>query len=189
MQSQTQTQAQAQAQAQAARDAYREQIRQQIREVRNQVRDGLRETVHGEQRQVIVEPGQPVEPVPPVPPVPPFEPVIAGGPPEQFITVRTPGDDFPHIPREAVDISVAFFGMIAVCTLAWAAARIFGRGRARPGAATLPADSSAQLQRIEQAVEAMAIEVERISEAQRYLTRLQNERERVPIPADARGRS
>jgi hypothetical protein len=37
--------------------------------------------------------------------------------------------------------------------------------------------SDARLQRIEQAVEAMAIEIERISEGQRFVTRLLAERE------------
>jgi hypothetical protein len=42
-----------------------------------------------------------------------------------------------------------------------------------------------QLQRIEQAVDAMAIEVERISESQRFLTKLQSQAaERAALPSD-----
>jgi len=37
-----------------------------------------------------------------------------------------------------------------------------------------------RLERIEQAVEAMAIEVERISESQRYLTKLMSEARQLP---------
>ena len=40
----------------------------------------------------------------------------------------------------------------------------------------LPAESGARLERIEQAVDAIAIEVERVSEGQRFVTRLMSER-------------
>lgn len=56
--------------------------------------------------------------------------------------------------------------------------RALGRrieGRGRPSDLTDPA-SAERLQRIEQAVEAMAIEIERISEGQRFTTRLLAER-------------
>lgn len=42
------------------------------------------------------------------------------------------------------------------------------------------ADPDARLARIEHAVEAIALEVERLGEAQRYATRLQAERDRLP---------
>jgi len=40
-----------------------------------------------------------------------------------------------------------------------------------------------RLERIEQAIDAMAVEVERISEGQRFMTKLLSDRERVSIPA------
>lgn len=46
----------------------------------------------------------------------------------------------------------------------------------------LPPDANARLARIEAAVDTIAVEVERISEGQRFLTKLQSERR---IPADA----
>jgi hypothetical protein len=87
-------------------------------------------------------------------------------------------DDFPNnvIPPQVVDISIAFFVMCAVMVIGWPLARAFGRRLERNGAnaaAAIPAGMGEQLQRIEQAVEAMAIEVERISESQRYLTKIQ----------------
>lgn len=42
------------------------------------------------------------------------------------------------------------------------------------GTSALPAGTADQLERIEQAVESMTVEVERISEAQRSLARLQH---------------
>lgn len=54
--------------------------------------------------------------------------------------------------------------------------RIENSSRVRP----LPLEDPERLKRIEQAVEAMAIEVERISEGQRFVTRLLSERSSVP---------
>ena len=80
------------------------------------------------------------------------------------------------IPPQAVDISIAFFIMIAVMVVGWPIARAFGRRIERKGqVATLDAGTIEQLQRIEQAVDTMAIEVERISESQRFMARLQRD--------------
>ncbi len=47
-------------------------------------------------------------------------------------------------------------------------------------------DTSMRLERIEQAIEAMAVEVERISEGQRFVTRLLAERTKDGLPAGDR---
>jgi hypothetical protein len=93
------------------------------------------------------------------------------------------------IPPQAVDISIAFFIMIAVIIIGWPLARAIGRRlERRADAPTLPDPAIAgQLQRIEQAVEAMAIEIERISESQRFMAKLQNgAAERAPLGAGER---
>lgn len=83
---------------------------------------------------------------------------------------------FDPVPQRAVDISVAFFVMIAAIVIFTPLARAFARRLERsPAAPALDPGLTTQLQRIEQSVDAMAIEIERISEAQRYLTRLQTE--------------
>ena len=64
--------------------------------------------------------------------------------------------------------------------------------RSRPSVTSIDLDSSPRLQRIEQAVEAIAIEVERIGEAQRFTTKLLSERQpeavagRIPPAQTAR---
>ena len=50
------------------------------------------------------------------------------------------------------------------------------RGQSGGSGHQVPADVSARLARIESAVESIAIEVERISEGQRFLTKLQSEK-------------
>jgi hypothetical protein len=63
--------------------------------------------------------------------------------------------------------------------------RRWDRTDARPA---IPADTTARLERIEQAVDAMSIEVERIAEGQRFVTRMLSERspERVAVRGDER---
>jgi hypothetical protein len=87
------------------------------------------------------------------------------------------------IPPQVVDISIAFFVMIAVMVVGWPIARAFGRRIERRGqVATLDAGTMEQLQRIEQAVDAMAIEVERISESQRFMAKLQHDSAAQALP-------
>lgn len=75
------------------------------------------------------------------------------------------------------------FSMAAVLILrplmsAWG--RRLERKAATPA---LPAETAQQIARIEQAVEAIAIEVERISEGQRFAARVLSERERERLPS------
>ncbi len=84
--------------------------------------------------------------------------------------------DFPQpvIPPGAVDIAIGFFVTCAVMVVGWPISRALGRRFERRGASPIvDARVTEQLQRIELAVEAVAIEVERISESQRFLARLQ----------------
>ena len=65
--------------------------------------------------------------------------------------------------------------------------RLVRRPRARPDVPAAPADS-ARLARVEQAIEAVAIEVERISEGQRFVTQLlaaRGDEARIAAPAYA----
>jgi hypothetical protein len=81
------------------------------------------------------------------------------------------------IPPQAVDISIAFFLMLAVIIIGLPLARAFARrmDRKSAGPAQIPREVSDQLVQINQAVDAIALEVERISEGQRYTTRLLSE--------------
>jgi hypothetical protein len=86
--------------------------------------------------------------------------------------------------QNAVDIvaAVGFFGTLAITvksiTTIWAK-----RLDARGGLGS-PRDAEQRLERIETAVDAIAVEVERISEAQRFTARLASERGSPRIPDD-----
>ena len=75
------------------------------------------------------------------------------------------------------------FGTIVVIARAW-----INRGRSQQGAASGASMEPVmdRLLRIEQTLDAVAIEVERISEAQRFATRLMAEREQAPALAERR---
>lgn len=92
----------------------------------------------------------------------------------------------PRIPPEAVDISIALFVCTAAAIVLFPLMRAFGRileRRAAPPQRLAPG-VEAQLQRIEQAVETMAVEVERISEGQRFTAKLLADRDKA---AELRG--
>ena len=81
-----------------------------------------------------------------------------------------------------------------VATIAWATvvgaigfpfARAWARRIEQRNAPHTPPDVTARLARIETAVESIALEVERISEAQRFLTKLQTERGGAPLSSGA----
>jgi hypothetical protein len=100
-----------------------------------------------------------------------------GGGPYMVHTTQMPGDMRDVIPPQAVDISIAFFVMCAVIIIGWPLARAFGKRieRRSEGIAAIEPALSSQLQRIEQAVDAMSIEIERISESQRFMAKLQSD--------------
>ena len=115
----------------------------------------------------------------PEPPTPP--------PPPDIVIDPMVFDSFGRQPPEWVPIViVAFFIMIAFIAVGVPIARAIARRMDRRGLAPqLPADTGARLERIEHAVEAMAVEVERISEGQRFITKLMSEA-RLPA-AEQRG--
>ena len=80
----------------------------------------------------------------------------------------------PQIPFEVVMIAKSFFTTLVFIALGIPIIRALSRRFIdRPAPAPLIAgDLSQRLERIEQAVDSIAIEVERISEAQRFTTKL-----------------
>jgi hypothetical protein len=126
----------------------------------------LRRAALDQANQVIIRKGVPMPAIPAIPAVPAI-PALPGQ-----ITVQT-GTPADMIPPQVVDLAYGFFFMVAAIVIGFPLSRAFSRRleRGSQTAAISPAVSD-QLLRIEQAVEAMALEVERISEAQRYLTKL-----------------
>jgi len=78
-------------------------------------------------------------------------------------------------------VPITLFIVGGAATVLTPIARAFARRMDREGTGpAVPSDVSARLERIEQAIEAMALEVERISEGQRFTTKLLAERSGEP---------
>ena len=103
--------------------------------------------------------------------VPP-PPSLPGGSSDPF-----PFDD---VPPRAENIAISFFIMLAVIAIGLPLMRAIARRieRGTPVAAPLPREVSDQLLHITQSVDAIAIEVERISEGQRFTTKMLADRSR-----------
>lgn len=113
-------------------------------------------------------------PTPPTPPSPPDIPL-----PPELIALEALQSGPPEWVGVVAVLALAIIGAtIVLFPLARAWARRMDRGHAAPQLGT--GDVTARLERIEHAVEAMAVEVERISEGQRFLTRVMADLHSLP---------
>jgi hypothetical protein len=79
--------------------------------------------------------------------------------------------------NEDIVAIIGIFMVIPLCVIGWPIARAYARRlEARPSASAVPTEVQARLERMEQAIDSIAIEVERISEGQRFTTKLLSER-------------
>jgi multidrug efflux pump subunit AcrA (membrane-fusion protein) len=92
----------------------------------------------------------------------------------------------PQVPEGAIVISIAFFVMCAVIAIGIPIARAFARRMDKRAAAPSgDNDTQMRLERIEHAVDAIALEVERISEGQRFTSKVLSEMRALPEPDPA----
>jgi hypothetical protein len=99
------------------------------------------------------------------------------------IIVRPPFTRGPSPRQEKMLFAGFFIVVMAAVVIFYPLVRAFAR-RLEGGRRTNPIDagSAERLQRIEQAVDAMAIEIERISEGQRFTTKLLSARADAHVP-------
>ena len=147
-----------------SRDQLREQIKQQVQQATAQARQAVKDAQQAAaQAGNIPPPGQPEAPVGP-----------AGVP---VIAVRyMPWE--ADMPPRVKDVSIAFFVMLAVIIVGLPIMRAIGKRieRGGPVQTQIPPEMQQQMQHLMQSVDAIAIEVERISEGQRFATKMLAER-------------
>jgi hypothetical protein len=180
---------------------------QSIQQLRDQIRENVRQQLQAEAQRTAREAQRAAQNAQnehqggvPAPPPPPDVPRIVIEKDGKQVIIGPDGDPMhvmpgvagvPRsmdgiIPREAVIISIAFFIMVAVIAIGLPLARAIARRMDRRTAGpAIPADLGEQLRRLENAVETMAVEVERISEGQRFSAGLL--REMHPIVQRAQG--
>jgi hypothetical protein len=119
-------------------------------------------------------------------PLPPDVPrtVTIRGPDGSQTVVTVPHYDADKvIPPQVEDISIAFFITIAIIIIGLPVARAFARRMDRRAtSAVIPQELSTQLTQLNHAVDAIALEVERISEGQRFAARLLSEQRDASRP-------
>ena len=162
--------------------------RQQLQDAAQQLRDAIRQNINqefineranAEAARALRDHGVTVVKQPTVPNVPAVFGPQGNGP----VTIRTPDGKTTiiqqgpaadgGIPPQVEDISIAFFFTVAAIIIFLPLARAFARRMdRRSGVTQVPPEVSAQLEHLNRAVDAIALEVERISEGQRFTTRL-----------------
>jgi len=82
-------------------------------------------------------------------------------------------------------VPIVLFSTMPIIAIGFPLARAYAkkieRGNETP---RVPSDVSARLERMEQAIDSIAVEVERISEGQRFTTKLLAERSGAPVGGD-----
>lgn len=81
-------------------------------------------------------------------------------------------------------VPVGIMFAIAFMVVGTAFAKALGRKWDRDARTSIPTDVAARLERMEHAIDAIAVEVERISEGQRFTTKLLTSRQDAGMPAD-----
>jgi hypothetical protein len=158
--------------------------KEDIQNLRDQVRQTIRAQVAGVT-------GQDGVPAPAASPNAPRTITIRGPDGSQTVVAVPQGFNARDmVPPQAVDISIAFFVTVAIIIIGLPIARAIARRMdRRSGTTEIPRELTSQLTQLTQAVDAIALEVERISEGQRFTTRLLSEqrdaaRETLPAPTN-----
>jgi hypothetical protein len=98
--------------------------------------------------------------------------------------VATTGDQdniFHSVKSATAPILGGLFIIFVLAPIAVSAAkRMWRRGGGIGPQSALSADSAQRLERIEQSIDAIALEIERVSEGQRFVTRLLSESQHLP---------
>jgi flagellar biosynthesis GTPase FlhF len=164
---------QAREQAQEARQQAQE-ARQEAREAANDAREASREAAREQQQTpqfIIMKDGKQI----------PLEGITPEGLRELGLPMPNPVfvDNNTNDSAYAVGASAIFAAMVVtlVGMRYWFKSRVL-----RNTSAAIPSDVTNRLVRMETAIESVAVEVERISEGQRFTTRLLSERVREEVP-------
>lgn len=158
-----------------ARQGSSSQFREDLRNAAQDIRDQVRREV--EQARDRANEARAAQAQAQGEPATPREPQVIVTIPDQglFGGSQVPPFAGEQIPREAVDMALGFFITVAVIIIGLPISRAFARRMDRKAVQQVPTEVSAQLGQLSQAVDAIALEVERISEGQRFTTRLLSE--------------
>jgi hypothetical protein len=152
-----------------SRDQLREQIRTQVEKATADARAAAKEAAQAA-RDAAKDAGQTTSP--------------SGTP-----TIVVPPFQFERdMPPRVKDVSIAFIVCMAAVIIGFPFMRAIAKRIERGGAPKpqIPQEMQAQMQHLMQSVDAIAIEVERISEGQRFTSKMLAERQQQPAIGDSR---
>jgi hypothetical protein len=96
--------------------------------------------------------------------------------PGYLVASTQSASQFYGMDPDAVAAMGVVFMIFVLAPMAFAAARMmWKRANAKPSPPAISADASRRLERLEQGMDAIAVEIERVSEGQRFVTRLLSE--------------
>lgn len=99
-----------------------------------------------------------------------------------LLTEMRPPIEKPYIPGEGVAAAGIIFILAVLMPLSIGfTRRLWKRGAPAPKVAVADNIVSSRLERLEHAVDAIAIEIERVSEGQRFMTKVMSERPAAPV--------
>ena len=103
--------------------------------------------------------------------------------PAGWTSSTSPAQLIGGMPPEGVVAIGVLLTLFVLAPMAFAAARLMWKRARMPARPALPPETTQRLERIEQSMEAVAIEVERVTEGQRFLTKLLTESKAPPVLA------
>ncbi len=168
--------------AQTLRDQIQQQVRQQVRDATNQARN-------------VGRPEPAVAPEPPPPPRPPGTIIIPSGDGGDPISINVDGQGIhvsqngsetvipihDVIPRGVVQMTYSVSAAFVLVIVGFPLARAFARWLDRRGAANrVSSDVQQRLDAMDRNIDTIAVELERVSEGQRFTAKLLSERTQMP---------
>ncbi len=108
--------------------------------------------------------------------------------PSGLVATTESSSQFYGMDPDAVAALSGVFIIFVLAPIAFAAARMmWKRATSRAATPQLTTDTSRRLERLEQGMDAIAVEIERVSEGQRFVTRLLSESYGAPVLSTPEG--
>lgn len=101
--------------------------------------------------------------------------------PNALVAGAESSNQFYGMDGDALAPLAGVFIIFVLAPIAFAAARMMWKRTNRPMPTPLPDEASRRLERLEQGMDAIAIEIERVSEGQRFVTRILSETHASPV--------
>jgi hypothetical protein len=107
--------------------------------------------------------------------------LLAQAPGRLLATSEAPNFEIGGGPPMDITAMFAIVTVFVLAPLAIALARNLWKRGSRPPAPAIDKETAERLRRLEQSIDSIAVEVERISEGQRFVTKLMSEREKLRV--------